>query len=108
MACEGGNWFSADCVPEFCCFVEGASGYFGAKGDVEGHAVDCVFVSFEGVDEVTSAGVPDLASAVVAASDEFVAVLVEAAVSEGQDVALQLLDQHELLFPLLLDLLDQF
>ncbi len=63
-------------------------------------------MSFEGVDEVAGIGVPQLAGAVVAARDELVSVLIEAAVGEGQHVSFQFLHQHELLLSFFFDLLD--
>ena len=103
----GGDEFASHAVPDLGSLVEGAGADSVAVGYVEGHAVYGIFVPLEGVDEVAGVGVPQLAGAVVAASDELVPVLVEAAVGEGQHVALQLLHQHKLLLPLLLYLPDQ-
>lgn len=63
-------------------------------------------MSLEGVDQVAGVGVPQLAGPIVAARDELVAVLIEAAVGQRQHVALQFLHQHELLLAFLFDLLD--
>jgi hypothetical protein len=52
-------------------------------------------------------GVPDLAGAVIAARDKAVTVLVECAVSEGQQVSAQHFKERELLLLVLQLLLNQ-
>lgn len=42
------------------------------------------------MNEVASAGIPYFAGSIVAASDEFVTIFVEAAVGEGKNMSLQL------------------
>ena len=107
MSCVGGESLAGESVPELGSLGEGASGDASAIGDIEGHAVDCVLVALERVYQRASAGVPNFAGAVVAARDEFIAVLVEAAVRQRQHVSFKFLDQDEFLLPLLLDLLDE-
>lgn len=60
------------------------------------------------MNEVSSIGVPQFASSIIAASDELVSILVEAAVGKGEDVTLQFLDKHEFLLSLFFDFLNKF
>lgn len=60
------------------------------------------------MDEVSGAGVPDFAGSIVAACQKFIPVLVETAVSERQNVTLELFGQLKLLLSLFLNFLDQF
>ena len=61
-------------------------------------------MAFKGVDERASTSIPYLAGPIIAASDKLIPVFVKAAIGQGQDVSLELLNQHELLLSLLLDL----
>lgn len=54
------------------------------KRIIEGHGVDDVAVSFEGEQLLSRVCVPDLARAIVAASDKFLACFVEGAIRKGQ------------------------
>ena len=107
MAGVGGEFLASDCIPDFGSFIEAASADAIAIGNIEAHAIDSILMPLEGVDEVARGGVPELAGSVVAASDKLVAVLIEAAVSERQDVPLQFLDELELLLSLFLYFLDE-
>ena len=60
-------------------------------------------MSFEGVYEIAGIGIPKFAGTVVAASNELIAVFVEAAIGEGQHMSLQFLHKQKLLFSLFLD-----
>lgn len=40
------------------------------EGDIKGQSIDCVLMSFQFVKQISSFGVPHLASSIVAASDE--------------------------------------
>ena len=98
---------SSDCVPDLGGFVEGTRANAISKGHIEPHAVNCIFVTLQGMHEIAAGGVPQLAGTIIAARDELVPILIEAAIGQGQHVAFQLLHQLELLLPLFLDLLDQ-
>ena len=104
----GRQQLASDRVPDLCGLIEGARADLVAVGHVKGHAVDRVLMPLEGMDEVTGVCIPQLACSIIAASDELVSVLIEAAIGERQHVALQFLYQHELLLSLLLNLLHQF
>lgn len=62
---------------------------------------------FKRVHEIAAGSIPELARSIIAAGDELVAVLVEAAVGEGKHMAFQFLNEFELLLSLLLYFLDQ-
>lgn len=64
-------------------------------GVVERNGIHHVSVALEREQLISRYGVPDLAGAVVAACDEFVAGLVEGAVRQRQDVCSQDLEQEE-------------
>jgi hypothetical protein len=104
VASVGRQGLSCNCIPYLGGLIEGASGYSGAIGDIKGHAIDCIFMAFKGVDERASTSIPYLAGPIIAASDKLIPVFVKAAIGQGQDVSLELLNQHELLLSLLLDL----
>lgn len=108
MAAESRHFLSSDGAPDFSGVIERASTNFITKWDIECHAVDGVFMSFQGMDEVSSGGVPEFAGTIVAAGEELVAVFVEAAVGEGEDMAFEFFDKSEFLLFFVLDLFDQF
>lgn len=86
------------------------------EGVVEGDAVDDVLVSLETLDFFSGEGVPNLAGAVVTPGDEAsgrgesvpVAIFVEGAVGEGEDVRLEGFEQFKLLVLFGLDFIDEF
>lgn len=65
-------------------------------------------MAFKRVHQIAAGGIPELTCSIIAAGYELVAVLVEAAVGEREHMALQFLDEFELLLSLLLYFLDQF
>ena len=86
---ESSNLLSSDGAPNFGSMIKRASTYFVTKRDIESHAINGVFMSFEGVNEVSGGSVPEFAGTVIAAGEEFVAVLVKTAIGKGQDVAFE-------------------
>ena len=78
---------ASDRIPDFGSFVKRACANLVSVGHVEGHAVYCIFMSFEGVDKIAGIGIPQLAGSIIAASDKLVAIFIEAAVCERQYVA---------------------
>jgi len=88
VACVGWNTFATKSVPEFSGLVERASGNFAAIGDIETHAVNRVFMSLKRVNKSSSASVPNFAGSVIAASEELVSILVEAAIRKGEHMSL--------------------
>ena len=102
MSVVGGNQFAGHAVPHLSSLIKRAGAHFISVRYIECHAVHSIFVPFKGVDEVACVGVPELAGSVIATSYELVTVFVEATVGEGQHMALELLDQHELLLTLFL------
>ena len=82
-----GNTFPSHSVPYLSSLVKGSGGNFGAIGNIEAHTINCIFMAFKRVDKVSRAGVPYLAGSIVAASDELIPVLVEAAVSQRQHMS---------------------
>ena len=67
------------------------------EGVVEGHGVDDVGVLVQGKKLLSGVGVPDLAGAIVRASDELVSGLVEGTVGQRKQMGSQHLEKGELL-----------
>ena len=65
-------------------------------------------MSFQGMDEVSSGCVPEFTGTIIAAGEELVAVFVETAVSEGEDVAFEFFDKSEFLLFFILNLFNKF
>lgn len=98
MSVKSSQLFSSDRAPNFGRVIKGASAYFISKRHVKGHAINGVFVTFQRVNEVSTCGVPDFTSTIIAASEKLIAIFVEAAVGEGEYVAFGLFDEGELLY----------
>jgi hypothetical protein len=103
-----GKQFSSDCVPYFGSLIKGSGTNSISEGNIEPHAVDCIFVSLKGVNQVATSCIPKFAGSIIAASDKLVAVFIKAAIGEWQNMSFQLLQERELLVSLLLDLFNQF
>lgn len=75
--------------------TEGSRNDLVTVGVIEGDRVYDVPMAFKREQLITGDRVPDLASAVITASDELVARLVEGAVRQRQDVSAEDLEQEE-------------
>lgn len=64
-------------------------------------------MALKGMNKVSASRVPQLASPIIASSNEFISVFIKATVGQRKDMTFQFLDKLELLLPLLLDFLDQ-
>jgi len=76
-------------IPYLGLLVERAGHNFIAVRIIESHAVDNIGVLVETEQLLARVGVPNLASTIVAACNELVAILVKCTISEGQQMRSQ-------------------
>ena len=87
--------------------IERTGAYFITERNIKGHAINGVFMSFEGMDKVTSSSVPKLTSTIITACEELISVFVKAAISQRENVTFKFFDKGELLLLFIFDFLYQ-
>lgn len=82
MPCICRKQFSSDGVPYFGGLIKGACAYSISIGYVEAHAIDSIFMSFKGMYQVASIGIPQFASSIIATCDELISIFIKAAIGQ--------------------------
>lgn len=89
MPREGSHLLSCDGAPNFGSVIKRASTNLISKRHIKSHTINGVFMSFKGMNKVSSGSVPEFAGTVITTSEKLISVLVEAAVGKGKHVAFE-------------------